>query len=136
MDTKTYRLTLKSSFKEAEIIPSFVSRIGKECGLSDQTEGNLMLLLSEAVTNAIVHGNKEDQTKKTTAGIEVDINLITVTVSDEGEGFNPDLQKNPLEEENLLKSGGRGLFLIREIAESCDFLNNGTTLRFTLNRVG
>lgn len=105
-----------------------------ECGLSDQTEGNLMLLLSEAVTNAIVHGNREDQTKKTTADIQVARKLITVTVSDEGEGFNPNEQRNPLEEENLLKGGGRGLFLIKEIAESCDFLDNGTTLRFTLKR--
>ena len=134
MEKQTYQLTLSSSFEEAEIVPSFVEKIARECALHNDTEANLMLLLSEAVTNAIVHGNKQDPDKKMHAELQIEENLITVTVSDEGEGFNPEVQKDPLQEENLLKSGGRGLFLIRELADSHEFLNRGNSLRFTLKR--
>lgn len=134
MKKKTYQLTLSSTFEEAEIVPSFVENIARECVLDSETESTLMLLLSEAVTNAIVHGNKQDPGKKMHAELQIEEKLIMVTVSDEGEGFDPEEQKDPLKEENLLKSGGRGLFLIQELADSCEFLNRGNTLRFILKR--
>ncbi|TVQ66109.1 MAG: ATP-binding protein [Balneolaceae bacterium] len=134
MKNHPYQLILSSSYEEAEVVPSFVSKIAMECGLDEECESTLMLLLSEAVTNAIVHGNKSDPAKKVRALLEVHTDEVVVTVSDEGEGFDPAVQKNPLDEENLLKSGGRGLFLIQELADSYEYRDHGTTLCFTVKR--
>lgn len=134
MSKQTFRLSLNSTYQESEKIPDFVTNIQEKSQLEDETTGNLMLLLSEAVTNAIVHGNKLDKKKKVEVEVQINSNKIVSTVKDQGDGFEPDVANNPLKEENLLKDSGRGIFLIKEISDSMDYLDNGTTIRFSLNR--
>lgn len=134
MSKQTFRLSLNSTYQESEKIPDFVTDIQEKSQLEDDTTGNLMLLLSEAVTNAIVHGNKLDKKKKVEVEVQINSNKIVSTVKDQGDGFEPDVANNPLKEENLLKDSGRGIFLIKEISDSMDYLDNGTTIRFSLNR--
>jgi len=93
-----------------------------------------MLLLSEAVTNAIVHGNKLDESKKVEVEVQINPDNIVSTVKDFGDGFDPEEANDPLEEENLLKDSGRGIFLIKEISDSVDYLENGTKIRFSIKR--
>lgn len=131
---QTYRLTLASTFEESEKVPEFVEKIQKESTLSDEITGNFMLLLSEAVSNAIDHGNKNDPTKKVDIAIKVDDKEINVSVQDEGEGFEPDRDKNPLSEENLLKPSGRGIFLLQELADHLEFEDEGRVLIFRIDR--
>lgn len=134
MSKQTFRLSLNSTYEESEKVPDFVTDIQKKSQLEEDATGNLMLLLSEAVTNAIVHGNKLDENK--TVEVEVQINSETIisTVKDYGEGFDPQTANDPLKEENLLKDSGRGIFLIEEISDSVDYLDNGTKIRFSINR--
>ncbi len=134
MSEQTFRLLLNSTYDESEKVPDFVTKIQVKCNIDDDTTGTLMLLLSEAVTNAIVHGNKLDPAK--TVNIEVHINekQIISTVKDQGEGFKPEEAANPLDEENLLKSSGRGIFLMQQLSEHVDYEEDGTKLRFTLQR--
>ncbi len=134
MSKQTFRLSLNSTYQESEKIPDFVTNIQEKSQLEDETTGNLMLLLSEAVTNAIVHGNKLDKKKKVEVEVQINSNKIVSTVKDQGDGFEPNTANNPLKEENLLKDSGRGIFLIKEISDSMDYLDNGTTIRFSLNR--
>ncbi|HMB98970.1 MAG TPA: ATP-binding protein, partial [Balneolaceae bacterium] len=92
-------------------------------------------LLSEAVTNAIVHGNNEDPSKKVEVEINIKPDSIITTVEDEGEGYDPDQKSdNPLNEENLLKEGGRGIFLIEEISDEIEYFNEGRGIRFVIFR--
>ena len=93
-----------------------------------------MLLLSEAVTNAIKHGNKYDPAKKVEVEIEVNQTIITSTVSDEGDGFDPTTSKDPLKEENLLEASGRGIFFLEQFSEELEYLNGGRVIRFTIKR--
>ena len=134
MSKQIFRLSLNSSYEDSEKVPDFVSDIQEKSQLEDDTTGNLMLLLSEAVTNAIVHGNKLDKSKTVEVEVHINSNKIISTVKDQGNGFNPQTTNNPLKEENLLKDSGRGIFLIREISDSMDYLENGTKIRFSLNR--
>lgn len=134
MSKQTFRLSLNSTYEESEKVPDFVSDIQEKSKLEEDTTGNLMLLLSEAVTNAIVHGNKLDESKKVEVEVQINSENIISTVKDHGDGFNPQNANNPLNEENLLKDSGRGIFLIREISDSVDYLEDGTKIRFSLNR--
>ncbi len=134
MSKQKFRLQLNSTYEDSEKIPDFVSDIQKKSQLEDDSTGNLMLLLSEAVTNAIVHGNKLDESKKVEVVVQVKPDRIISTVKDHGEGFDPESANNPLKEENLMKESGRGIFLIKEISDSVDYLENGTKIRFSLSR--
>lgn len=136
MSKKSYRLLLHSTYEESERIPDFVNELQSDCHLMEETAAKLMLLLSEAVTNAIVHGNREEPVKTVEIAIEITPSAITSTVTDEGEGFRPEeVNINPLDEENLLNVGGRGIFLLRELSDQIDFLEGGKKVRFVVRRV-
>lgn len=134
MSRQIFRLNLKSTYEESEKVPDFVDELQKECKLDDEISGNLMLLLSEAVTNAIEHGNELDPNKTAKIVIEITDNEVVAMVQDEGKGFQHSEQENPLTEENLLKDGGRGVFLLKELSDEMEYLDNGTRLRFLLKR--
>lgn len=134
MSRQIFRLNLKSTYEESEKVPDFVDELQKECKLNDEISGNLMLLLSEAVTNAIEHGNELDPNKTAKIVIEITDNEVVAIVQDEGKGFQHSEQENPLAEENLLKDGGRGVFLLKELSDEMEYLDNGTRLRFLLKR--
>lgn len=134
MSRQIFRLNLKSTYEESEKVPDFVDELQKECKLNDEISGNLMLLLSEAVTNAIEHGNELDPNKTAKIVIEITDNEVVAMVQDEGKGFQHSEQENPLTEENLLKDGGRGVFLLKELSDEMEYLDNGTRLRFLLKR--
>lgn len=94
----------------------------------------IVLLLSEAVTNAIEHGNDNDEAKKVQIDIEVGDKEIHIRVEDEGEGFNPAKVEDPTEGENVLLDGGRGIFFIQEMADRVDYDLDGRCIHIYFNR--
>lgn len=134
MSDMVFRFSLKSTYEESEKVPDFVSDVQEKSNLSEETTANLMLLLSEAVTNAIVHGNKLNPSKKVDVELKIDPDKVISIVHDQGDGFDHNSTRNPLTEENLLKAGGRGIFLIKEMAESVKFFDGGRKIQFTVNR--
>lgn len=130
----TFRLTLASTFEDSEKVPDFVQSIADKQGLDEQTTSTLMLLTSEAVSNAMEHGNKFDPEKEVHISIEIGSSKIIATVKDEGDGFDFEDLKNPLKKENLLDTRGRGVFLLQELADSVDFEDSGRVIQFTVNR--
>jgi len=132
----TFRTSLKSTHEEATKVPDFVSDIQEKASLSDDETSTFMLLLSEAVDNAVEHGNQYDADKNVFVDIEISKTEIVAKVTDEGEGFDTEVStsRNPLDEENLLNTGGRGIFIIKQLSDSLEFLNNGSTLQFKIRR--
>ena len=130
---KTYSVTLTSTFDQAETIPDFVDKITGECGLDEDPSETFKLILSEAVTNAIIHGNKENPNKSVHITVQITDSSILAEVKDEGEGFVPENKKDPLKEENLMDIGGRGIFLIKQFSDHMEFKENGTLLRFRVD---
>ena len=87
-----------------------------------------MLTVSEAATNGVIHGNKLDASKKVTIMADYDGSILCVSTDDEGDGFIPESIPNPLAEENLLKTSGRGVFLMEEFADEVLYENDGKRL--------
>jgi serine/threonine-protein kinase RsbW len=84
--------------------------------MSDAAFQNLMLALTEAISNAIIHGNRSDASRSVTLRIERDDDQIRCTIRDQGPGYDPDELADPTEPENLLREGGRGVFIIRSLS--------------------
>ncbi|MFU8861688.1 MAG: ATP-binding protein [Cyclonatronaceae bacterium] len=125
-------LILTSSLDSLAELEQFVDKITKHAGLDDDTASRFQLVMSEACTNAIMHGNKMDETKKVIIASEVFDHKIVVTVQDQGEGFDPDSVPDPLATDNLLKTSGRGVYLIRQYADKVSYSQKGNILTFTI----
>jgi serine/threonine-protein kinase RsbW len=126
-----YELILESDLNEVRRVEGFVKTICQEHHFEKNFVHDVMLLITEATNNAIMHGNKFDKTKRARLLCIIENGYLTIEVSDEGEGFNPQTLPNPLDPENLLKPSGRGVFLIKNFAENVeyDFSSQGTTLK-------
>jgi serine/threonine-protein kinase RsbW len=131
--TDTKKLVLNSEFEEMERLEPFVEELKNWAFFGEQDSSRIMLTLSEAVNNAIVHGNNEDPEKQVIIRTTMnrDNNILEISVEDEGEGFDPDAIPDPLKEENLLNEGGRGVYLIEQYADDIQFSQNGSKVTIT-----
>ena len=109
-------------------------KVSKKAELDEIQMHKLMVSLTEAVNNAIVHGNKSNPKKKVRVICDCLPELLEFTITDEGKGFRPDKVKNPLHEENLLRTSGRGIFLMRTLMDKVEFeaKPKGSTVRLVL----
>jgi len=131
---RTFTIQLNSTFEESEKIPDFADEIGQEAGLEEEHTETFKLILSEAVTNAIIHGNQSNPKKKVLVSVLVTDEYISADIQDEGKGFDPSVKKkDPLKEENLLATGGRGVFLIEQFSDHMEFKEKGTLLHFRID---
>ncbi|MEZ0334245.1 MAG: ATP-binding protein [Gemmatimonadales bacterium] len=99
-----------------------------------KTRFRLQVVLSEALSNAIVRGNGENTEKWVDVRAELLSETIRVHVTDEGPGFDPGLVPDPVTPEQLDTSGGRGLYLIRKLVDSVEFNEQGNSICMTLRR--
>ena len=118
---KVFRLTLSSKPKNIGKVEGFLKKIDRAAHLDEIQEHKLMIALTEAVNNAILHGNKSKEEKMVRVVCELQEDGLLFTVTDEGKGFKPDAVANPLKEENLLKESGRGIFLMRTLLDRVEF---------------
>jgi len=121
-------IVLASTFDELERAIDFIEQFVARHSLDDDLLERLRLVGSEAITNAIKHGNKLDATKKVTVCMEITNGFVEMRVSDEGPGFAIDEIPDPLASENLLAEGGRGVYFIFEFSDEVVFEDNGSIL--------
>lgn len=95
---------------------------------------NLVLLTSEAVTNGMEHGNEFDPGKSVIVEFSVTVRSLEIMVEDEGPGFERRRVPNPLSEDHLFDSGGRGLFLLEALADDVRYELGGRRTRVTFRR--
>ena len=127
-------LTLSSSMQLIYLLDTVISDILKEMEFDEEAQEHVNLAVIEAGTNAIKHGNKEDIDKTATFEFIIDEEKLTIMVTDEGEGFEREEVANPLDPENLLKSSGRGLFLMEACMDEVAYSENGTIVRMVKKR--
>lgn len=130
-----YRLTLASNPKNIGKVEGFLKTIGKAVHLDEIQFHKLMVSLTEAVNNAIVHGNRTLPGKKVQVTCELLPGWILLMIHDEGKGFKPEKVGNPLAKENLLRESGRGIFLMRTLMDKVEFEvgKSGTVVRLWLD---
>ncbi|MEM9919250.1 MAG: ATP-binding protein [Bacteroidota bacterium] len=126
-------LTLVSDPKNVARLEPFVERVFEEYNLDPEIYGNILISLTEAVTNAIIHGNDNDRNKIVRVQMRKIRKKLAFLISDEGPGFDFDQLPDPTAPENLLKIGGRGVFLMRQLSDDVEFLDNGSTVQIQFN---
>lgn len=126
-------LVLDSTIDSINQIEKLIDSQSQMLGIDDEVYGKYMLSVVECVNNAIVHGNKLSANKKVTVCYHIDNDRIEVVVQDEGDGFDPDSLPDPTAEENLEKDCGRGIFLMKHLADEITFSDNGRNVRLLFN---
>ncbi|MEP7304542.1 MAG: ATP-binding protein [Acidobacteriota bacterium] len=115
------RLEFTSVVEMVDLVQVVADHVCHACGLDDDASHWVGVAIRESVINAIRHGNRNDATKH--VFVDFDSALrdgapgLLICVRDQGEGFDPESLADPLDPENLLKSGGRGVFLIRNFMD-------------------
>ena len=99
----------------------------------DDLRYRVVLLATEAVTNAIEHGNKFDPEKRVLYRLEVSAKKVEVVVQDQGPGFDPETTDDPRANENLLRDGGRGLLFMQTLADEIRFEDDGRRVCLTFH---
>ena len=108
-----YHLEIESDPNNLITVEEFVNYFAKDLGLGDDHLSALLLAVTEATTNAIIHANKCDSSKLVTIEAKVEDSKLIVKIKDEGKGFDPARIPDPTNPENLLKDSGRGVYLMR-----------------------
>ena len=116
-----FEFECKSDPKEIAKVEPFLQKINKATRMDDGTFYRLLVAGTEAINNGILHGNKSDPSKSVFATCAVDSRKLVFRVKDQGRGFKPEDVPDPLEEKNLLKTSGRGIFLMRSLMDSVAF---------------
>ncbi len=126
------RIEIASRFEELEMVVDAAEAFYKSCFEEDDRVFTGVLLASEAVTNAIEHGNANDESKQVVIEFRHQGSRSECWVEDEGEGFEREAIADPLASENLLEDGGRGIFLIERMADEVIYENGGRRIGIVL----
>ncbi|GAB4254495.1 MAG: ATP-binding protein [Vicingaceae bacterium] len=119
------KVKFPSEIKYLNEVQQFVDRICERYNVEIEDYGNILISLTEAVTNAIQHGNQNDPNKTVTIAFQKNNNEFEFTIVDEGKGFDYKNIPDPTSKENLLKPSGRGIFIIKNLCDEICFYENG-----------
>jgi len=131
----TISIQVPSIIENIRMIESFIDNAKERFHLNDDIYGNIMIAVTEAVNNAIKHGNEGDKSKNVSLSLFLNESMIKFTIKDEGKGFRYDNLPDPTAPENLEKIGGRGIFLMRHLSDEVQFKDDGriVELSFYMN---
>lgn len=131
MNNNDFTLKIPSLPDNIRIVESFIDQAKEKYNLSDDIYGNIMVAVTESVNNAIIHGNQNNKSKNVFLNLEITNATISFIVKDEGNGFDYQNLPDPTAPENLDKPGGRGIFLIKHLADEVDFVQDGREIHMT-----
>ncbi|MDP4223203.1 MAG: ATP-binding protein [Bacteroidota bacterium] len=129
------RLRIESKMSNLRIIENAIDEITNSIGINQDNYGKILVATLEAVNNAITHGNKANPQKLVDVEIVVEKNEMKVTVTDEGSGFNPASIPDPTMPENIEELSGRGVFLMKKLADSIGFNEKGNSVTMHFKEV-
>ncbi len=118
-------IEIPSLSENIRMIESFIDNAKEKYHLNDDIYGNIMIAVTEAVNNAIKHGNKGDSHKNVSLALILGEDQIRFRIEDEGTGFDFHNLPDPTAPENIEKPGGRGIFLMKHLADEVDFSEKG-----------
>jgi len=120
------KIEIPSLNENIRIIESFIDNAKDRFKLNDDIYGNIMIAVTESVNNAIKHGNASNPKKNVLLSMGLNEDTLKVEVEDEGPGFDYENLPDPTAPENIDKPSGRGIFLMKQLADEVHFKNNGT----------
>jgi serine/threonine-protein kinase RsbW len=123
------QLNLASDVSEINHLEGFINDICVQLNLEEDYFGNVLISVSEAVNNAILHGNKSDMSKQVVIHVFQDNERFWFTIKDSGRGFDFTNLPDPTSPDNILMENGRGVFLMKNLADEVEFLEGGSLVK-------
>jgi serine/threonine-protein kinase RsbW len=127
----TISIQIPSLVENIRMIESFIDNAKEKFQLDDDIYGNIMIAVTEAVNNAIKHGNYSDKSKNVSLSLLLKESMIEFMVKDEGSGFDFENLPDPTSPENIEKIGGRGIFLMKHLSDEVEFIDNGKIVKLS-----
>lgn len=128
MVKKENQIKIASDPENIVELEEFIDRLRDTEGIGDEVYGNIIISMTEAVNNAIIHGNDCDIEKQVTITFERKGNTISFTIEDEGKGFDYNNLPDPTDPDNLEKLTGRGVFLMNQLSDMLIFSEHGSAV--------
>jgi len=126
-------INIASKIESISLVEKLVDEISEESAINSEVYGKILIATVEAVNNAIVHGNKEDESKRIDIAFVVDEEKVSIFVEDEGEGFDFDHVPDPTKPENIENIHGRGVYLMQHLADDVVFHDRGNRVELIFN---
>ena len=127
-------VVLPSDHQSLIDVEKIVGYVCDEFGVQEDAFGNVLIAVSEAVNNAIQHGNKNNPKAKVEIKVANQDDTFCIQIKDEGQGFSYQDLPDPTAPENLLKDSGRGVFLMKNLADEVEFQNTGSTVNLYFHK--
>lgn len=121
-----HNIEIKSSLKNMSEVESLIDDVCESFELDEDNYGNVLIAVTEAVNNAIMHGNRNDENKLVSINASLIDGKVVFVIQDEGVGFNFDNLPDPTAPENIEKPDGRGIFLMKNLSDQVVFDLNGS----------
>ncbi|MFT4846231.1 MAG: serine/threonine-protein kinase RsbW [Cryomorphaceae bacterium] len=122
---KMETIEFASKGENITVIECLVDDLCEKHRIQEEHYGNILIALTEAVNNAIYHGNKQDPDKKVIVKYHADEDEFRFIIEDEGPGFDFENVPDPTSPENIEKPNGRGVFLMRHLSDEIGFDDDG-----------
>lgn len=126
-----FKISISSKPENINKVEAFLDEMYNKFSVKEDIFGNMLISLTEAVNNSIIHGNELDDSKLVTVVCKYDGEKMVFLVSDEGEGFDYENLPDPTSPENLEKLTGRGVFLMKQLSDEVEYTNGGNTVALT-----
>lgn len=121
----TVNIQIPSLTDNLRIVESFIDNVKEKFQLDDDIYGNIMISVTESVNNAIHHGNRQDKSKTVSVTLHLNESEVRFTIQDQGKGFDFHNLPDPTAPDNIEKLGGRGIFLMKNLADEVHFEDEG-----------
>jgi len=121
-------LTISSNPNNILEVESYLKKLDFHFSFESEKYADILISLTEAVNNAIIHGNKNDESKNVHIHVSEKTDGIAFCVTDEGRGYNPGRVPDPTSKENVECCGGRGVFIMKALSDDIRFDDNGSTV--------
>lgn len=126
-------LKIPSKIENLRKVEKIIDEISGEFHIGEDLYGNILIAALEATNNAIMHGNKLDESKDVTIAFDLIGDILNVKVDDEGNGFDFKHIPDPTAPENIENVNGRGIFLMEKLSDKISFSRNGATVELEFN---
>lgn len=127
-------LSIPSDLSNLVLVESLIDKACHQVSVDEDNYGNVLIAVTEAVNNAIIHGNKLDDSKLVDIGFYDDSEAFGFEIVDKGTGFDFDHLPDPTAPENIEKENGRGIFLMRNLADEVLFNDTGNSVSVIFNK--
>ena len=122
------KLSFPSKAENLNLVEKLIDDVCEKNSVNEDYYGNILIAITEAVNNAIHHGNKSNPEKKVNVSYSSTPEKLLFTIQDEGPGFDYENLPDPTDPKNIEKPHGRGVFLMRNLSDEIEFSDGGSTV--------